>query len=150
QRGHSVDIAIAGIDHAGAHVNLIDTPGYPDFRGPALSALAAVETVAIVLDAASGADYGARRMMARAKARGLCRIIVVNKIDQDGADPTAVLDGIRDEFGPECLPLNLPADGASRVVDCLGSTSGDSDVGPVADWHRKIIDQVVEVNETVM
>src|SRR5690606_31118872 len=51
QRGHSVDIAIAAIDHAGAHVNLIDTPGYPDFRGPALSALAAVETVAIVLDA---------------------------------------------------------------------------------------------------
>src|SRR5690606_21981350 len=78
------------------------------------------------------------------------RIIVVNKIDQDGADPTAVLDGIRDEFGPECLPLNLPADGASRVVDCLGDTSGDSDAGPVADWHRKIIDQVVEVNETVM
>ncbi|MGQ4661232.1 elongation factor G [Lysobacter sp. F6437] len=150
QRGHSVDIAIAGIDHAGAHVNLIDTPGYPDFRGPALSALAAVETVAIVLDAASGVDYGARRMMARARARGLCRVILVNKIDQDGADAVAVLDGIRDEFGPECLPLNLPADGASRVVDCLGNTSGDSDVGPVADWHRKIIDQVVEVNETVM
>ena len=150
QRGHSVDIAIAGIDHAGAHVNLIDTPGYPDFRGPALSALAAVETVAIVLDAASGVDYGARRMMARAKARGLCRIIVVNKIDQDGADAAAVLEGIREEFGPECLPLNLPADGANRVADCLGDTSGESDLGPVADWHRKIIDQVVEVNETVM
>ena len=49
QRGHSVDVGIASTDHAGIHVNLIDTPGYPDFRGPALSALAAVETVAVVV-----------------------------------------------------------------------------------------------------
>ena len=48
-RGHSIDAAIASIDHDGIHVNLIDTPGYPDFRGPTLSALAAVETVAIVV-----------------------------------------------------------------------------------------------------
>jgi small GTP-binding protein len=45
-RGHSLDSAIASLDHDGIHVNLIDTPGYPDFRGPTLSALAAVETVA--------------------------------------------------------------------------------------------------------
>jgi elongation factor G len=150
QRGHSLDIAVAGIDHDGVHVNLIDTPGYPDFRGPALSALSAVETVAIVLDAASGVDYGARRMMQRARSRGLCRAIVVNKIDQDGADPARVLDELRESFGPECLPLNLPADGGARVLDCFGRPDGDSDLGPVADWHQRIIDQVVEVNETVM
>ena len=45
QRGHSLDAAIASTDHAGIHVNLIDKPGCPDFRGPALRALAAVETV---------------------------------------------------------------------------------------------------------
>ena len=55
QRGHSIDAAIASIDHAAAgqqpvHLNLIDTPGYPDFRGPTLSALAAVETVAETQD----------------------------------------------------------------------------------------------------
>ena len=48
-RGHSLDAAIASTDHGGIHVNLVDTPGYPDFRGPALSALAAVETVAVAL-----------------------------------------------------------------------------------------------------
>ena len=48
------------------------------------------------------------------------------------------------------LPLNLPADGGAGVVDCFGSQQGDSDLGPVADWHQKIIDQVVEINETVM
>src|SRR5690348_2938993 len=91
ERGHSIDAAIAATDHAGIHVNLVDTPGYPDFRGPALSALAAVETVAIVVDADAGVQYGTRRMMERAAARGLCRAIVVNKIDHEGADCARVL-----------------------------------------------------------
>jgi len=150
QRGHSIDAAIASTDHAGIHVNLIDTPGYPDFRGPTLSALAAVETVAVVVDADSGVAYGTRRMMEHAKARGLCRAIVVNKIDHEGADPARVLDAIRESFGPECLPVNLPAERGQRVIDCFGDNDGDSDLGPVADWHQKIIDQVVEINETVM
>src|SRR5690606_38721945 len=155
QRGHSLDAAIASIDHAPAgqspvHVNLVDTPGYPDFRGPALSALAAVETVLVVVDADHGVEYGTRRMMEHAKSRGLCRAIVVNKIDHEGANPGRVLEELRSTFGPECLPLNLPADGGGKVVDCFGSSSGDSDLGPVAEWHQKIIDQVVEVNETVM
>ena len=148
QRGHSVDVGIASTDHAGIHVNLIDTPGYPDFRGPALSALAAVETAAIVVACDAGVGYGARRMMEYAKNRGLCRAIVVNKIDH--GDCRQLLDDLRDTFGPECLPLNLPANGGSAVVDCFGSGTGDSDFGPVADWHQKIIDQVVEINETVM
>ncbi len=155
ERGHSLDAAIASTDHGAPgqqpiHVNLIDTPGYPDFRGPALSALAAVETVAIVVDASTGVEYGTRRMMERARERNLCRAIVINKLDHEGADCARVLQELREEFGPEVLPLNLPADGGKAVVDCFGNRTGDSDLGPVADWHQKIIDQVVEVNEKVM
>ena len=150
QRGHSLDVGIASTDHGGIHVNLIDTPGYPDFRGPALSALAAVETVAIVVDADSGIEYGTRRMMEYAKARNLCRVLVVNKIDHADADSARVLAELRETFGNECLPLNLPADGGKSVIDCYGNSSGNSDLGAVADWHQKIIDQVVEVNENVM
>ncbi|MEP6634398.1 MAG: GTP-binding protein, partial [Luteimonas sp.] len=154
-RGHSIDAAIASIDHAPAgqppiHINLIDTPGYPDFRGPTLSALAAVETLAIVVDADTGIGYGTRRMMEHAKARNVCRVIVVNKIDHPGAKLGALLDDLRDTFGSEVLPLNLPADGGKRVVDCFWQSSGDSNLGAVADWHQKIIDQVVEINESVM
>ena len=149
-RGHSIDAAIASTDHGGIHVNLIDTPGYPDFRGPALAALAAVETVAIVVDADTGVAHGSRRMMEYAKQRGLCRAIMVNKIDHAGHDLGALMEALRAEFGPEALPLNLPADGGARVVDCFGQREGDSDLGAVADWHQKIIDQVVEINETVM
>ncbi len=154
-RGHSIDAAIASIDHAAPgqpsiHVNLIDTPGYPDFRGPTLSALAAVETVAIVVDADTGIGYGTRRMMDYARARNLCRVLVINKIDHPGAQLGVLLDELRNTFGAEVLPLNLPADGGTRVVDCFWQSSGDSNLGPVADWHRRIIDQVVEVNESVM
>ncbi|MCF7222420.1 elongation factor G [Marilutibacter chinensis] len=149
-RGHSLDAAIASTDHGGIHLNLIDTPGYPDFRGPALSALAAVETVLVVVDADRGVEYGTRRMMEYAKTRKLCRAVVVNKIDHDGAAPGRVLEELREAFGPVCLPLNLPTGNGAGVVDCFGNADGDSDLGPVADWHQKIIDQVVEVNETVM
>lgn len=150
ERGHSLDAAIASVDRPGLHLNLLDTPGYPDFRGPALAALAAVETVAVVVDADVGIAHGTRRMMEYARQRGLCRILVVNKIDHAGHDLAALVDALRAEFGPEVLPLNLPADGATRVLDCFGGTMGISDLGPVADWHQKILDQVVEINETVM
>jgi elongation factor G len=150
ERGHSIDAAIASTDHAGIHVNLIDTPGYPDFRGPTLSALAAVETVAVVVDADTGIGYGTRRMMEYAQARRLCRVLIVNKIDHDGAALGQLLDDLRETFGNEVLPLNLPANHGQSVIDCFGNTTGDSDLGPVADWHQRIIDQVVEINEQVM
>ncbi|MDE2407785.1 MAG: GTP-binding protein, partial [Xanthomonadaceae bacterium] len=155
ERGHSLDAAIASTDHLASsgqqiHLNLIDTPGYPDFRGPALGALAAVETVAIVIDADIGIAHGTRRMLEYAKQRGLCRAIVINKIDHAGADLAALVATLREEFGSEMLPLNLPAEGGSSVIDCYTNSSGDSDLGPVAEWHQKIIDQVVEINENVM
>ncbi len=165
-RGHSIDSAIASVDYKGAdgapvHLNLIDTPGYPEFRGAALSAISVVETVAVVVDALAGVEHGTRRLMARAGERRLCRMVVVNKIDQEGADCARLLEELREEFGPELLPLNLPAEGGKRVVDCFGlehvagngggpAPDGDSELGPVAEWHRRIVDQVVEINETVM
>ncbi len=149
-RGHSIDTAIASTDHGGMHVNLIDTPGYPEFRGPALSAFSAVETALIVVDADTGVAHGTRRLMERARERNLCRAIVINKIDHEGADCAGVLAALREEFGPEVLPLNLPANGGRAVIDCFGQSTGDSDLGPAAAWHQRIIDQVVEINATVM
>jgi len=150
ERGHSIDSTLASIDQPGLHLNLIDTPGYPDFRGAALPALAVVETALVVVDAGRGIQHGTRRFMQRAEGRRLCRMIVVNKIDQEGVDAAALLAELREAFGPVVLPLNLPADGGRRVVDCFSADGGDSDAGAVADWHRAIVDQVVEVNEQVM
>lgn len=149
-RGHSLNTAIASTDHAGIHVNLVDTPGFADFRGPTLSAFSAVETVCVVVNAAHGVEYGTRRMMEVAKARNLCRVLVVNKMDAEPGKLAALIAQLREEFGPECLPINLPAQNGGAVVDCFFNTDGASDVEDVGAAHQRIIDQVVEINETVM
>jgi len=150
ERGHSIDSAISSIDHGGIHVNLIDTPGHSDFRGATLSALAAADTMALVVDAESGCTHAARRLMQHAAQRRLCRVIVVNRIDATPAHLAALLEALRDAFGPVVLPLNLPAEDGTKVVDCFGQATGDSDLGPIAEWHQRILDQVVEISESVM
>lgn len=149
-RQHSLNTAIASIDHQDIHVQLIDTPGYPDFRGPTLTALAAVETCVIVVNAAVGIEASTERMMDYAKARGLCRVLLINKIDSEGVRLEALVEQLRETFGPECLPINLPARGREAVVDCFFNPSGESDFSSVAEAHQRIIDQVVEINDKVM
>jgi elongation factor G len=150
ERKHSMAASIASIDIGDVHVNLIDTPGFPDFRGPTLSALSAVETCAIVVDAVTGIAHTTRRLMDRARERGLCRLLIVNKIDHEGVDLEGMVEMLRDEFGNECLPINLPAKNGSAVVDCFFQPQGEADFSSVADAHQHIIDQVVEINESVM
>jgi elongation factor G len=147
-RGHSLGAALASIDLGDTHINLIDTPGHPEFRGPTLSALAAVETCAVVVNGHNGTEFATERLMDYAKARGLCRFLVVNKMD--GANPRALIEQLRERFGNECLPINLPAQGGKAVVDCFFQPDGVADFGSVAEAHQRIIDQVVEINETVM
>ena len=146
----SLDSALASLDFDGIHVNLIDTPGFPDFRGPTLTGMSATETTALVINAHNGIELSTRRLMRRAKRRRLCRIIVINKIDQEGSNLTKLVQNIREEFGPECLPINLPADDLSTVKDCFFGTEGETDIFSLAEAHEAIIDQVVEVNEELM
>ncbi len=150
ERGHSIDSTLASIAHGDCHINLIDTAGYPEFRGGALSSLAAVETVMVVVNAINGIEHGTRRIMEHARTRRLARVLVVNKIDFDGARLRALVQALRDEFGNECLPVNLPAQGARRVLDCFFHDDGATDFSSLREAHRQILDQVVEINETVM
>ena len=147
---HSLNSSIASLDYKGMHLNMIDTAGIPDFRGPTLASMTAVETTAIVVNAHSGIELSTRRMMRRAKQRRLCRMIIINRIDADDVDLTQVVKDLRDEFGPECLPVNLPAENLSTVRDCFFQTEGETDIFSLSEAHDAIIDQVVEVNEELM
>jgi elongation factor G len=148
---HSLEAAICAVDHGGIHINLIDTPGYPDFLGRTLSVLEAADSVAIVLNASGGIDSTTERLMEFARQRELCRLIVINKIDSRDADTGGLLRQVREIFGAECLPLNLPAQGGAAVVDCFFQPDGDStDFSSVESAHTQIIDQVVEVDEKLM
>jgi elongation factor G len=150
QLQHSLKLAVASFDSQNTKIHLLDTPGYPDFLGHALPALAAVETAAIVINAQNGIEMMTGRFMQWASKRGLDRIIVVNKIDADNVNPQDILEKIQAAFGKECLPLNLPAANRSKVSDCFFAPSGEADFSSVEEAHRKLIDQVVEVDEKLM
>ena len=147
---HSLRSSVLHCDHKGTRIHLIDTPGYPDFLGQAIGALDAVETVAVVVSATNGIELVTRRMMAWAKARNLCRMIIVNKIDHEHIDLPALLGQLQEAFGPEVLPINLPADNGNRVIDCFDHDQGTADFLSVADVHRKVMEQVVEVDDAAM
>jgi elongation factor G len=143
---HSLNAAVMHLRHAGARVHFIDTPGAPDFVGQSLPALEAVETAAVVISAVNGIEPMAVRMMDYAAQRQLDRLIIVNKIDAPGVDLPGLLAQIQATFGKECLPLNLPDAGGTKVVDCFYNREGHSDFGAVDAAHRALVEQVVEVD----
>ena len=150
QLQHSLKLAVASFDTKDVRIHLLDTPGYPDFLGHALPALAAVETAAIVISAQNGIEMMTGRFMQWAAKRGLDRLVIVNKIDADNVDLEELLERIQQAFGKECLPLNLPAGNRSKVSDCFFAPSGESDFSSVEEAHRRLVDQVVEVDEKLM
>ncbi len=147
---HSLYSCAVHLDTDDTRIHLIDTPGYPDFMGQAISALSAVETAAIVVNAQTGIEMTTTRMMEMAQQRNKCRVIIVNKIDAPNTDLPALLSRIQEAFGKECLPINLPASGGARVVDCFFNPAGESDFSSVAEVHRALVDQVVEVDAELM
>jgi elongation factor G len=154
QLRHSLDAALVHFPVGDCHINLFDTPGYPDFAGRSLTVLEAVETAAVVVSAVNGVEPVTQRMMDFARDRELCRLVIINKIDAKDAHPEAVLAQVRELFGRECLPLNLPAQGGKAVVDCFFDPGPDAiqppDFSSVETAHTEIIDQVVEVDEDLM
>ena len=150
QLQHSLKLAVASFDFQDTKIHLLDTPGYPDFLGQALPALAAVETAAIVISAQNGLEMMTGRFMQWAAKRGLDRLVIVNKIDADNVDLEELLERIQQAFGRECLPLNLPAANRSKVSDCFFAPAGEADFSSVEHAHGKLIDQVVEVDEKLM
>src|SRR3954452_226196 len=150
QHQHSMYTTPVCFDHSGVRIHLIDTPGYPDFLGHSISALQAVDTVVVVINAQSGIELTTERMMEWAGRRDLCRMIVINKIDAPDIDLPSLVARIQETFGKECLPVNLPAASGSKVVDCFFNPSGEADFSSVAEAHSALIDQVVEVDEDLM
>lgn len=147
---HSLSSAVAHLDYQDTRIYLLDTPGYPDFAGMAISALEAVETAAIVIDARTGIEMTTSRMMTWAQQRKLCRMIVVNGIDGEKVDLPGLLAQIQERFGKQCLPINLPAKGGIDVVDCFFNPAGEADFYSVEAAHNALVDQVIELDPELM
>ena len=151
QLGHSLESSVCHLEHDGVFMNLVDTPGYPDFVGRAISVLPAVETAALVINAQAGVETVSRRIMRTAADRRLCRMIIVNRIDMEGVDLRRI-DARHPRGLRSAMPaLNLPAEGAASVADCFFSPAQQPpDFSSVEAAHTEIVDQVVELDETLM
>jgi elongation factor G len=148
---HSTASTLLFATYQGKEINLIDTPGYPDFVGQALAAMPAVETAVIVVNAENGIEVNTRRLYHAAGEMGLARMIVVNKIDKakEGALEELV-EILKENFGPQLHCINLPKDYGRDVVDCFDHDHGSADFGDVRAIHQEMVESVVEVDDAEM
>ena len=148
---HSLEASRCHLEIDGTFINLLDTPGYPDFMGRALSVLPAVDTAAIVVNAQTGVELVTQRMMDFSAQRKLCRLIIINKIDAENVNLEGIFKEIRNTFGRQCLPLNLPAQQGKAIADCFFEPADETpDFASVEAAHTEIFDQVVELDDELM
>jgi len=150
ERKTTIDSSILHCSWQGREINIIDTPGYPDFINGSIGALSAVETAVIVIAATSGIQVNTQKMWDIAGDAGLARVVVIAKMDGDNIDFPALLDSIQNTFGEECIPLMLPighGSGFKGVVDILNlpdEVPGDV-IGDVSGNREKLVEAIVSV-----
>ncbi len=147
---YSVYSTLLHASHQGKCINILDLPGAPDFIGQAIACLPAAETMVLVMDPEQGIDSMTRRLLRLARNLDLPVAIVVSHIGEGIGHLGAFLSELKEAFGRGCLPINLPANKGTAVIDCLLNGEGDSDIGPVAGFHTELLDQIVEIDDALM
>ena len=147
---HSIQSATVHAKHAGKLINIIDTPGYPDFVGPSIKAIPAAETAVLVISAAAGIETNTRKMSELAVKVDKPRIIVINKMDAENVILPELIKNIQETFGQQCRCANLPAADKASVIDCIENESGESPLMDVAQAHTELIESVIEADDELM
>jgi elongation factor G len=150
EHSHSIYSSLVYTKHHGKDINIIDVPGYPDFIGPAIKSIPAVETAVIVINAQSGIETNTRKLFETATNAKKARIIVINKMDSENADVPELIKNIQDTFGSCCRCANLPSTDKHSVVDCITNAAGSSALGDVAKFHNELVESVIEADDQMM
>ena len=141
ERGMSINLAVVPCPWADATVNVIDTPGYPDFIGDVASGLRAADAAIVVIDATAGIQVGTEIVWRLVDRRDRPRLVVVNRMDRENVSWENVVQELRDGFGAAIAPIQIPLGDAPAfdgVVDLLDGTAraftdGGSEPIPVPD-----------------
>lgn len=151
ERRHSVDLAIASFGWNNRTINILDTPGYPDFVGEAVCALAACDIAVVCINAISGIMVNTRKMWQRATQAGLPKIIMLTKLDLPEIDLIRLITSIQEVFGRNCIPLYLPAGtgpGMEGVLNVITDTDRLSeDLGALA---KEAKERLVESDDRLL
>lgn len=157
ERAHhfTISSAMVHFEHRGTRVNIIDTPGYPDFVGQVISAICAAETALVTINASAGIEANTRRTFELAGKAHVARMILLNKLDHENIDFEQLIHNIQELFGRNCVPLNVPVGLGSHlqgVVSTLQVASG-TPAGAVIDpatYGSAVMDAIVEADEELM
>jgi ribosomal protection tetracycline resistance protein len=110
QRGITIKSAVVSFPIDGVTVNLIDTPGHPDFIAEVERVLSVLDGCVLVVSAVEGVQPQTRVLMRALQRLDVPTLLFVNKIDRAGADPERVLDEIEQRLTPDVVPMGS-ADG---------------------------------------
>ena len=169
QRHISIHGTPLSCEWSGRRFNFIDTPGYLDFVSEAINALRVADFALVVIHAGHGIGVGTEMMWDYAGQFGIPRIIMVTGLDKEPYDFEALVTEIRDRFGAQIHPLQVPIDpgpGFHRVLDVLRSEvvsyapdrSGKYTEEPAAGFwqervqamHKELIEHVAETDDTLL
>jgi len=136
ERGITIFAKNCAVDYAGVHINIVDTPGHADFGGEVERVLGMVDGVLLLVDAVEGPMPQTRFVTKKALALGLKPIVVVNKVDRDGARPDWVVNHtfeLFDKLGASEQQLDFPVVYASALQGwaSLASAQRGQDMRPL-------------------
>ena len=145
ERGSSVQMAILPCSWKDHKINVLDTPGYPDFRGDMLSAMRVADAAVMLISAPSGIEVGSIQAWAAAEEAGLPRVIVVNKLDRPETDFDEVVATIQDAWGRHCVPVQAPEGNGEDLTGVTDLLEGD-----VADMPEEMVEAIAESDDDLM
>lgn len=161
---HSISNSFFSFNWEGYSINLIDTPGFADFRGEVASALRMVESAVLLIDGTAGIQVNTNYVWSMAEKDELPRFVFVNKMDLEGADFFKVLDELQNTFQGKFVPITVP-DGSGEsykgVIDLLQAVVYQLDGGQekkvtgvdlsdYEEYKHELLESVVELDEALM
>lgn len=158
KRNQSILCKVMPIEWGGYKVNMLDTPGYADFIGEALSALYVADVALVVVDATNGVEIPTQRMFKYAREYSKPIAYLVNRMDGEHADFEAAVKSIKDTLSNRAVAIHMPiGQGTSLkgVVDLLSMKAYDYSSGKVskvdvpADMKDEALKARTNIIETV-
>ena len=149
KRQSSVQTSIVPCDWRNNKINIIDSPGYSDFRGEVMSALSVADSSILVVSASSGVEVGTIQMWNLSEEQKLPQCIFINKLERENTDFNAVVDEIIEKFGRKCVPIQIP-NGAensfTKAINLLEKNEDSSDQNFI-DAKEKLIEVIAETDD---
>jgi len=147
ERGITIRSAVASFRLGDLQVNLIDTPGHPDFIAEVERALAVLDGAVLVLSAVEGVQAQTRVLLRSLRRLRLPTLIFVNKIDRMGARADALLAEIRAKLGVDVVAMNAVRDAGSHAARTVARPLARPAAETLADHDDDLLARLVDGTE---